>query len=142
MSRDAKFLEQAIAVGNKVDAPYNFGAVVVKDGEVIGADHAHVWEQHDPSAHAEVSAMRQAGQSLQNWKLEGCTLYASHEPCAMCFACAAWAGVERIVFVTPATAQSEVMYEFKNPDIVTLSGELLRPMKVEQLDIGGQQTYR
>lgn len=138
MSDDKKFLKMAVEVGNEVEAPYNFGAVVVKDGEVVGADHAHVWEQHDPSAHSEVSAMRGAGQKLQNWKLDGCTLYASHEPCAMCFACAAWAGVERIVFVTPATAQQDVMYEFKNPNIVALSKELLRPMKVEQMDLSDE----
>ena len=135
MNEDIKFLKMAIDTGNKVDAPYNFGAVVVKAGVVIGSDHAHVWEEHDPSAHSEVSAMRQAGQNLQSWKLEGCTLYASHEPCAMCFACAAWAGIERIVFVTPAAAQQDVMYEFKNPDIISLSKNLLRPMKVEQVDL-------
>lgn len=132
---DQDFLRQAITKGNEVKAPYNFGAVVVKDGKIIGADHAHVWELHDPSAHSEVSAMRLAGQKLQNFKLEGCTLYASHEPCAMCFACAAWAGIDRIVFVTPATAQQSVMYEFKDPDIIALSKQLSRPMKVEQIDL-------
>jgi len=132
---DQDFLKLAIAKGNEVEAPYNFGAVVVKDGEVIGNDHAHVGDLFDPSAHSEVCAMRMAGQIVQNWKLDGCTLYASHEPCAMCFACAAWAGVERIVFVTPATASTEVPYEFKNPDIIKLSEGLLRPMKVEQMSL-------
>lgn len=132
---DQDFLKQAVEIGNKIKSPYNFGAVVVKDGEVIGKDHAHVLELHDPSAHSEVSAMRLAGKRLKNFQLEGCTLYASHEPCAMCFACAAWAGIERIVFVSPASASKEVMYEFKNPDIIKLSKQLLRPMKVEQLSI-------
>ncbi len=132
---DEEFLKLAVEKGNEVKAPYNFGAVVVKDGEAIGSDHANVWEQHDPSAHSEVSAMRLAGQKLKDWQLGGCTLYASHEPCAMCFACAAWAGIDRIVFVTPASAQKEVMYEFKEPDIIGMSKKLLRPMKVEQIDL-------
>ncbi len=132
---DKDFLKLAVAKGNEVAAPYNFGAVVVKGGEVIGSDHAHVWEEHDPSAHSEVCAMRLAGQKLRNWRLEGCTLYASHEPCTMCFACAAWAGVERIVFITPASAQKDVMYEFKEPDIIAMSEKLLKPMKVERLEL-------
>ncbi len=132
---DQDFLKEAIKVGNKVKAPYNFGAVVVKDGKIIGADHAHVWEESDPAAHSEVCAMRKAGKKLKTWQLEGCELYASHEPCAMCFVCAAWAGIDRIVFVTPASAQSDVMYEFKKPDIIKLATELNRPMKVEQVDI-------
>lgn len=138
---DEEFLKLAIDKGNEVGVPYNFGAVVVKDGEVIGSDHAHVWEEHDPSAHSEVSAMRAAGQKLQNWKLDGCILYASHEPCAMCFACAAWAGIERIVFVTPATAQQDVMYEFKHPDNIALSKELLRPMQVEQMNVDSGKNW-
>lgn len=133
---DQDFLKLAITKGNEKDKPYNFGAVIIKNGEVLGSDHAHVTEEHDPSAHSEVCAMRIAGQRLKNWKLDGCTLYASHEPCAMCFACAAWAGVERIVFVTPASlAKKDVPYEFKTPDIIKLSQDLLRPMKVEQLDL-------
>ncbi len=132
---DQDFLKLAIAKGNEVEVPYNFGAVVVKDGEVIGSSHAYVWEEHDPSAHSEVSAMRMAGKKLQSWQLDGCTLYASHEPCAMCFACAAWAGIKRIVFVTPASAQQDVMYEFKAPDIIKMSEQLLRPMEVERVDL-------
>jgi tRNA(Arg) A34 adenosine deaminase TadA len=132
---DEEYLKLAIKKGNQVEAPYNFGAVVVKDGEVIGSDHAHVWEQHDPAAHSEICAMRMAGQKLQNWQLEGCTLYASHEPCTMCFSCAAWAGIERIVFVTPASAQKDIMYEFKEPDIFGMAKKLSKPMKVEQITI-------
>ena len=126
---DEEYLKLAIKKGDEVKAPYNFGAVVVKDGKLIASDCAHVWEEHDPSAHSEISAMRTAGQKLQSWQLEGCTLYASHEPCTMCFACAAWAGIERIVFVTPASAQKDIMYEFKKPDIFALARQLNRPMK-------------
>lgn len=135
MKDDQYFLKQAIEVGNQVAAPYNFGAVLVKNGEIVSSDHAHVLDQHDPSAHSEVSAMRAAGQKLGDYRLNDCTLYASHEPCAMCFACAAWAGIERIVFVTPASAQTQVMYEFKNPNIIELAKQLQRPMKVEQIQV-------
>ena len=132
---DKDFLKMAIDKGNEVDAPYNFGAIVVKNRVVLGSDHAHVTDLHDPSAHSEVCAMRLAGQKVQNWRLEGCTLYASHEPCTMCLSCAAWAGIERIVFVTPASAQNDVMYEFKEPDIFGLATMLTNPIKIEQCDL-------
>jgi tRNA(Arg) A34 adenosine deaminase TadA len=133
MKTDQDFLRAATDKGNEVATPFNFGAVVVRDGEIIGADHAHVWDQHDPSAHSEVSAMRAAGKKLGSWELAGCTLYASHEPCAMCFACAAWAGIDRIVFAIAATEQDAVMYEFKDPNIMELAKQLNRSMKIEQL---------
>lgn len=132
---DQDFLKEAIKVGNKVQQPYNFGAVVVKDGEIISRDHARVFETHDPSAHSEVCAIRLAAKKLQTFDLSGCILYCSHEPCVMCFGCAAWAGIERVVFVSPASESQDVMYEFKQPDIIRLSKELRRPMKVERLAV-------
>lgn len=132
---DQDFLRQAIEVGNQVDAPYNFGAVVVKDGKAIAAEHAHVFEENDPSRHSEISAITAACKKLGNFNIEGATLYSSHEPCTMCLSCAAWAGVSRIVYVTPASAQGEVMYEFKKPDIHKLAKELTRPISVEQMSL-------
>lgn len=132
---DQDFLKEAIKEGNKLAAPFNFGAVVVKDGKIIGAGHPHVFEKHDPSAHSEVSAMRAAGKCIKSYNLEGCTLYSSHEPCTMCLSCAAWAGIERIVFVLPASFSKDVMYEFSKPDIFNFSSQLRKPIKIEQHDI-------
>jgi tRNA(adenine34) deaminase len=60
------------------------GAVVVKDGQIIGRGHNQPIASHDPSAHAEMVALRQAAQALGNYRLAGCTLYVTLEPCAMC----------------------------------------------------------
>ena len=132
---DLKYLKRAIEVGNKVKAPYNFGAVIVKNNQLISADHAYVNENNDPSAHSEITAIRSAGEILKTFDLAGCTLYSSHEPCVMCFGCAAWAGIDRIVFASPASESKEVPYEFINPDIIELSKTLRRPMKVELIRV-------
>ncbi|MFO0920245.1 MAG: nucleoside deaminase [Candidatus Saccharimonadales bacterium] len=132
---DRDYLKQAIEVGNKVAKPYNFGAVVVKDGEVIAAEHGHVQETNDPSLHSEVSALAAAGKKLGNWQMDGATLYCSHEPCTMCFTCAAWAHIDRIVYVTSANEQEGFMYEFKEPNLQELVPKLTRPMVVEQVSL-------
>lgn len=75
-----------------------FGAVIVKDGEIIARASNSVTINNDPTAHAEVNAIRAACQSLQNFSLEGCELYTSCEPCPMCLSAAYWAGIKRIYF--------------------------------------------
>jgi tRNA(Arg) A34 adenosine deaminase TadA len=132
---DQDFLKKAIEVGKQVPEPYNFGAVVVKDGEIISAEHNHVHETNDPSLHSEVCAISAACKKLGSNHIDGAVLYASHEPCTMCFACAAWAHFDRIVYVTAASEQDGFMYEFKNPDIEGLAKELVRPMLVEHLPV-------
>ena len=75
-----------------------FGAVVVQNGQIVAEGVNRVLQDHDPSAHAEIVALRAAGERLQQWHLEGCTLYTSCEPCPMCLGAAYWAHVDRIVF--------------------------------------------
>lgn len=135
MSGDQQFLKLAVHEGKKGRAPYLFGAVVVKDGEVISLGHSHTFDKNDPSAHAEISAIREACKKLGSHNIPGCTLYTSHEPCLMCFSCAAWAEIDRIVFVTSASEQDDSMYEFKNVNIFDMAKKLLRPMKVERIDV-------
>jgi tRNA(adenine34) deaminase len=97
---DAKFmglaLEQArlAAAGGEVPV----GAVVVKDGRVIGAGHNAPIASHDPTAHAEVNAMRAAAAALGNYRLDGCELYVTLEPCAMCSGAMLHARLKRLVF--------------------------------------------
>jgi guanine deaminase len=75
-----------------------FGAVIVKDGSVLSEGWNQVTSTHDPSAHAEVVAIRRACTALQTHDLAGATLYTSCEPCPMCLATAYWAGIGRLVF--------------------------------------------
>ncbi len=75
-----------------------FGAVIVKDGEIVAAASNSVTLSCDPTAHAEVNAIREACQALKSFSLEGCELYSSCEPCPMCLSAAYWAGVKCIYY--------------------------------------------
>lgn len=74
------------------------GALVVKDGEIIGRGYNAPISQHDPSGHAEIRAMRDAAQRIGNYRLVGCTLYVTLEPCAMCSGAIQHARIARLVF--------------------------------------------
>ena len=75
-----------------------FAAIIVKDGIEIASGCNSVTTNNDPTAHAEVMAIRNACEKLSTWKLEGCELYTSCEPCPMCLSAAYWAGVSKIWF--------------------------------------------
>jgi tRNA(Arg) A34 adenosine deaminase TadA len=75
-----------------------FGAVIVKDGEVIARGTNLVTSAHDPTAHAEVVAIREACRVLESHQLAGCEVYASCEPCPMCLAAIYWARPARLIF--------------------------------------------
>ena len=74
------------------------GAVVVKDGEIVGRGFNHPISAHDPTAHAEIVAMRDAAQRLGNYRLGGCELYVTLEPCAMCAGAMLHARIARVIF--------------------------------------------
>lgn len=74
------------------------GAVVVKDGKIIGRGHNTRERDHDPSGHAEINAMRDAAKMLGDWKLDGTTLYVTHEPCPMCAGAMLLAHVAVVVY--------------------------------------------
>lgn len=98
---DTAFLHQAVRLAHdhmKAGAGGPFGAVVACDADLLAAGWNQVTSTHDPTAHAEVVALRAAAKRLGTHVLTGCTLYTSCEPCPMCLAAAYWARVERIVF--------------------------------------------
>lgn len=75
-----------------------FGAVIVKNDEVIAIAHNEVLKTNDPTAHAEVTAIRRASAVLQNFDLSGCELYTSCEPCPMCLAAIYWARISKVYY--------------------------------------------
>jgi len=77
-----------------------FGAVIVYRGEVIAAAHNEVLSTNDPTAHAEILAIRAASRKLGRFHLEGCTLYCTGEPCPMCFGAIHWARLDRVLYCT------------------------------------------
>ena len=89
-------LRQAHAAAEAGEVPV--GAVVVRAGQVIATGHNAPLSSHDPTAHAEVNAMRAAAQALGNYRLDDCTLYVTLEPCAMCSGAALHARFKRVVF--------------------------------------------
>lgn len=99
-AQDAKFMEMAISLSEEnIDTGGGpFGAVIVKDGEIISTGTNRVVPNSDPTAHAEIMAIRAACTKLGTFSLEGCTVYSSCEPCPMCLSALYWAGVKRICY--------------------------------------------
>ena len=100
-TEDKKFLQIAIdlAVENaKSGQGGPFGAIVVKDGEIIATGSNLVTVVNDPTAHAEVTAIRNACEKLNDFQLENCTIYSSCEPCPMCLGAIYWARPTRLVY--------------------------------------------
>ena len=87
-----------------------FGAVIVKDGEVIAAAGNSVTLDNDPTAHAEVNAIRKACSLTRNFKLDGCVVYSSCEPCPMCLSALYWAGVSRIYYGNTAADADRISF--------------------------------
>ena len=88
-----------------------FGAVVVKDGNVVAEAANQVTATNDPTAHAEVLAIRQACQKLGFFELKGCDLYTSCEPCPMCLGAIYWARIDKVYFGNLATDAAKVGFD-------------------------------
>jgi tRNA(adenine34) deaminase len=100
MTRDELFMQQALSQAHNAWAlgEVPVGAVVVRDGEVIATGFNQPIGTHDPTAHAEIMALRAAAEILGNYRLPGCELYVTLEPCAMCSGAMMHARLSRIVF--------------------------------------------
>lgn len=98
--QDEAFMRVAIALANEAanlgEVPV--GAIVVKEGQIIGKGRNAPISLNDPTAHAEIQAMREAAQHLGNYRLVGCTLYVTLEPCAMCSGAIQHARIARLVY--------------------------------------------
>src|SRR6266481_1959761 len=94
------------------------GAVVVRDSKIIARSHNLSITNNDPTAHAEILALREAGATLGNYRLTGCTLFVTIEPCAMCAGAMVHARLERVVFGTldtKAGASGSVLTVLNHP---------------------------
>jgi len=111
---DRAFMEEAIrlakeGVQNELGGP--FGAVVVQDGRIIGRGQNRVLKEEDPTAHAEMVAIREACRHLQHFQLTGCTIYTSCEPCTMCLGAIYWARPHRVVYACSREDASELGFD-------------------------------
>lgn len=96
-----KFMRHAIALGRKgmqAGCGGPFGAIIVKNGSIIGEGWNRVLSSNDPTAHGEITAIRDACNTIQSYDLSGCELYTSGEPCPMCLSAIYWARIDRIFY--------------------------------------------
>lgn len=99
-ARDIHWMQHAMALARcaEADGEVPVGALVVQEGRVLGEGWNRPIYDHDPTAHAEIVALRAAAQQLRNYRLSGATLYVTLEPCLMCAGAIVHARVERLVF--------------------------------------------
>ncbi len=100
-ARDAHFMRRAIELarlGERRPGAAPIGCVIVRDGEIIGEGHNETEGRHDPTAHAEIVAIRRASASLGTIELRGAVLYSTLQPCGMCSMASIWARIGRIVY--------------------------------------------
>lgn len=97
---DEYYLKQALALAKKAEScgEVPIGAVVVYKNEIIGQGFNNPISKNDPTAHAEINAMRDAAHHIHNYRLNDTTLYVTLEPCSMCVGAMVWARINRLVF--------------------------------------------
>ena len=133
--QDERFLREAIAEALLAQAAGEVpvGAVIVLDNQIVAKGHNRVITTSDPTAHAEIVALRAAGKALGNYRLLGCTLYTTLEPCSMCAGAILHARIGRLVFAAPdpkAGACGSVLDVLQHPALnhrIELSHGLLAP---------------
>ena len=101
MNKHEKFMSEAVkaalkGMNNNEGGP--FGCIVVKDGEIIGIGNNKVTSTNDPTAHAEVTAIRDACKKINSFQLDGCIIYTSCEPCPMCLGAIYWARPDKVYY--------------------------------------------
>lgn len=125
MMDDRAFLREAmrLAAEHSPDGRHGpFGAVVVKDGDIVGRGWNRVVADADPTAHAEVSAIRDACRALGTHELSGAVIYCSCEPCPMCLSAIYWARIEEIVYAAAGSDAVEAGF-----DDLAIADEISRP---------------
>ena len=110
---DERFMQMAIdlSIENVANGGGPFGAVIVRNGEVVATGTNRVTASCDPTAHAEVSAIRSACAKLGTFKLEGCVIYSSCEPCPMCLGAIYWAHIDKIYYGANQHDAAEVNFD-------------------------------
>jgi len=129
--REHRFMKRAIEISAQRMRALEggpFGAVVVKDGRIIAEGHNRVTSSNDPTAHAEVVAIRAACQALGDFSLEGCEIYTSCEPCPMCLAAIYWARLDRMYYANTRADAAGIGF-----DDDRLYRELAKPLEAQDI---------
>ena len=126
---DDGFMRHAIELaeaGRSTQGASPIGCVIVLDGRVVGAAHNEVGLRHDPSAHAEIVAIRRACESLGRDDLRGATLYSTLQPCGMCSMASIWASIHRIVYGARRADVHRMYFEDRNLDVLDIIDDAFR----------------
>lgn len=129
--KEQEFLERAIALarqGMLAGSGGPFGCVITKDGEIVGEGFNQVTSTNDPTAHAEVVAIRQACAKLGTYQLNDCVIYTSCEPCPMCLGAIYWARPLRVVYAN--TREEAAAIEFDDDFIYREIGASMEDRKI------------
>ncbi|MFP5520419.1 MAG: nucleoside deaminase [Bdellovibrionia bacterium] len=135
-----EFMLKAIELSQKhmlAGAGGPFGAVIVKDGRIIGEGWNQVTSTNDPSAHAEVVAIRNACKNVNNFDLSGAEIYTSCEPCPMCLSAIYWARIEKIYFGN--TREDAASINFDDDFIYTEIPKAREERKVKMYQCGHEE---
>lgn len=114
MEKDLQLMNEAIAQSLKgmlAGEGGPFGAVVVKDGQIVGRGNNRVTSSNDPTAHAEVEAIRDACRNLNTFQLDGCVLYTSCEPCPMCLGAIYWARPDKVYYANTRQDAADIGFD-------------------------------
>ena len=102
------------------------GCVIVREGVVLGEGHNEVEARHDCTAHAEVVALRRAGETVQGWELRGATLYSTLQPCGMCSMAIIWSKVNRVVYGARREEVNKMYFEDWHVDTLDFFADAVR----------------
>jgi guanine deaminase len=136
-----KFMQIAIdeaLIGMKNNDGGPFGAVIVKDGVIISSSHNEVIKTNDPTAHAEVTALRKASSILGRFDLSDCEIYSSCEPCPMCFAAIHWAKIKKLYY--GSTRQDAANIDFDDQYIYDVINGTAKDLQVEVVQVNRQES--
>jgi tRNA(adenine34) deaminase len=112
---DGDFMRRAVAIAQQ-NRQSPIGCVVVLDGRIIGEGHNEVEQRRDPTAHAEVVAIRRACEALGVSQIKGATLYSTLQPCGMCSMAMIWAGVSRVIYGAERHQVHQMYFEDRHLD--------------------------
>jgi guanine deaminase len=114
--------------GMRAGAGGPFGALIVKDDKIIGKGHNTVLKSHDPTAHAEVNAIRNACNTLEDHHLTGAVIYTNFEPCPMCLSALYWANIRKLYYCAGRDVAEKIGFMDSH-----LYGEVSRPMEEREM---------
>ena len=126
---DRQFMARALELarrGDKTEGASPIGCVIVLDGRIVAEGHNEVGLRHDPTAHAEMVAIRRAGAALEREDLRGATLYSTLQPCGMCTMASIWSHVDRVVYGAGRDDVHQMYFEDRHLDTMNFIRDAYR----------------